>query len=635
MKFKNILLIFLSLILLQSAHAQISLCNSIYKSLKEHKLSPDTQNLILNGDNAFPYNILLNFKGQGKSNLILVFFQEDAAENMEVIYKTVSFIKGLDTDTNITILFSYGEKQKIIKEGMIFGSEVFAESLNSTDENTAIIFDLNADHAKVLSSSRKLTAPSYLIQAAFNSFQKSGLGKALPNYYVSQLYRYNFFYDRILSSFFSHEIPAIRLNLPSNLDQETVFSVIQNITTAYSQESNREWDHHFLMIRIINNYFRLIETTTIRIIILIFFIWVFFIFMLIFVNIRQKRTTWNSIKHVWYTFPVTYILTVISFVLGKLLFTVFFHPATDARRVIYLCAFQLLITLYLCATFYMILLLLNTKFSEKSIDYLIIFSCFINQSIFILVDISLFPIFMTICFLSILAFVIKNNPLHISIFFLMMILFLPYISSLLINTNITELRVFLLTNNRVPFYLSALLSPLLLIYFRILTSIARNSKRKLTFFIAHSTFFVIVIILLPIVSTAKAKKIEKLHLNKEIIYERNRNDEEITITYSDKKIFDDLIRTIDIELNGECLQCDVRLRGSNFQPVLYTDNDYYTLSTNQGYFKVPSNPPQNMTFRYGTDERTSILTVTAFFKTDNEDVCSLLSKTITLEAQNE
>ncbi|MCR4579363.1 MAG: hypothetical protein K5681_03350 [Treponema sp.] len=635
MKIRKALTTLLFFLFIAQAYSQISLCDSIFTQLKNEKVNPEAQSLILNGLNAFPYNIKVSFNSETENapDLSLVFFQEDAEKHMDIIKELISYINKSEINYNIKLLFAYGERQIIHKEGMVYGSEIYAQSLNSNHDNTVIICDLEANNTKIISSSRKIITPSYLTQMACNAFLHSGLGKEVPNYYVSQLYSYNFFYDRNLSIFLEREVPCIKLSFTNSVKKENLINSIQYMLTAFSQLTNREWDHHFLMIKAFNNYFRLRESTTIKIIILIIFIWLFFIFLLVFVNIRQKRNTWHAIKHIWYSIPVTYFLIVISFFMGRLFFNLFLHPESEAKKIMYLFCFQFVITIFICAAFYTITLLLNTKFGEKSIDYLLIFSCFANQSLFILVDVSLFPIFLFICLLSILAFIIKKNALHIAIFFLMILTFIPYITSLLSNANINELRLFLLTSNTMPFYMACLLYPLALIYFRILTSISRNANKKLTFFIAHTSFFVILLIFLPIIASSGAKRIDKANPQEKIIFEKANNNQVIKVDYEDNQIFDDIIRTIKINIEGELLQCDVRLHSSAHSPLLYTDNDYIAVSSTTGYFKLPSNPPHELTFTYGTDKRPSSLTVTGFFKSDKENSYCMVSRVIELEAE--
>ena len=640
MKLRKYLFILSFLLASQALFAQVSLCNSIFQKLKEKKLSPGTQSLIISGDNSFPYNIILDYpaaslqseEGKNPPNLFLCFYQEDIAEKPELAVKLAEYIQNAKLPVNVSIIFAYGERQKIEKEGMIYGSDVFINSLNSNEDNTVIICNLAARKEKILTSSRKKIAPSYLIKIAYSSFLHSSLNKAIPNYYVSQLYSYNFFYDRNLSSLFENDIPGIKLEYTRGTEQSLIEESLKNIIKGFSSAVNRTWDHHFLLIKVFNRFLRLKETTTIKMVIVIFLIWLIFIFMLIFINIRQKRTTWNAIKNVWYTIPVTFLLITISFYLGKLLFNLFLSTGSDAKTIVYICSCQMLISFFVCAAYYTIILLINPKFGEKSIDYLIIFSCFANQSIFILIDISLFPIFMIICFLSIIAFVIKNNPLHITVFFLMILIFVPYLVSLISNANIQDLRLYLITNNALPFYMAILLTPLFLIYFRILTSISRNSKKSLTFFITHSSFFILVLILLPIVSSFIIKDIEKNNIKDKLLFEKAEENQAITIHYTDKKIFDDIIRKISINIDGQPIQCDVRLYSALYQPLLYTDNDYTILSYNSGYFNIPSYPPQEMTFSYGTDNRPTNLTVTVFFETDKENVYSVVSKSISLGA---
>lgn len=635
MEFRNRIISILALLLAARIFAQTTMCDAIFDILADGGLNPAAQSLITGGDNSFPYNILLENPGKkiteaDRPAVTLVFFQEDVIARPDLIIP----LSGLsDESCDITLLFAYGERQRIQKSGMIFGTEVFARAVSSNEDSTVIICDLEASVTKIVSGSRGTVSPSYLVQGAFNAFTRSGLKKSVPHYYVSQMHSYDFFYDRTLSVFFDSGIPAIRLEFQPGTESSVILDALSQTIMQLSQARARDWDQHFLMVRLFGRFFRLTETATIKIIIAIILSYLAFIFLLGFVNSRLKLATWSEIRHIWYCVPATCILIALAFFLGKHFFMLIARPETDATAIAILGCTQAILALLLCSAFYTIVLLCNRKFGEKSVDYLIVFACFVNQFVFILVDVSLFPIFMTVCLLSLLALVIKNNPLHISVFFLIIVIFLPYITSLAANASLPELRVFLITNARIPLYISVLMYPLFLVYFRILTSIARNARKKLTFFIAQASFLAAILIFLPVLAGALARKTDGKTQSREMIFEQFRESGEIAVTYSDKKIFDDIIRTISINFPRECVQCDVRLFSEFQQPLLYTDNDYTPVTEQEGYFNIPSTPPSQMSFTYGTSVRTSTLILTAFFATDNPDVFAQASQSVTLEAR--
>ena len=40
----------------------VELCDAVFNKLKAENLTPTTQSLVINGENTFPYNIILNYK---------------------------------------------------------------------------------------------------------------------------------------------------------------------------------------------------------------------------------------------------------------------------------------------------------------------------------------------------------------------------------------------------------------------------------------------------------------------------------------------------------------------------------------------------------------------------------------------
>ena len=73
----------------------------------------------------------------------------------------------------------------------------------------------------------------------------------------------------------------------------------------------------------------------------------------------------------------------------------------------------------------------------------------------------------------------------------------------------------------------------------------------------------------------------------------------ISLQTEDSYIFDDIIRTIDITLNTNCLFCDLLITTDEINPILYSDNDYTNPSGNTARFRIPDNPTKKMVFKYG------------------------------------
>ena len=131
-------------------------------------------------------------------------------------------------------------------------------------------------------------------------------------------------------------------------------------------------------------------------------------------------------------------------------------------------------------------------------------------------------------------------------------------------------------------------------------------------------------ILLGIVRTKQLKKLEIPE--KQITY-TPYGDELINLSYTQKNIFGDVIRTIDIEVPDNCLLCDLLITTDRVFPVLYSDNDFTSVSNNAVRFRIPDNPPQKMTFSYGAAMTPCKISVTAIIG-DAEEKYLLITKSI-------
>lgn len=627
---KRLFLLYIILISHFFLNAQ-NLSNSVYKSLKKSGFSVKTQSLILSGENNFPYNILLEHKADEISgkNLIILFYQEDFQKNSREITESLSQILAQKYDFNITVLFSYGDNQRIEKQGMVYGNRAFISSLNTNEDYTVIILDLNHRKNTVIANSQGYTAPSWLIKNEFNSLLQAQLNANIPKLYISQLFHFDFFYERILSDFFKEDIPALQVCLQDNDEsRQKLQKILLTSVDLYSKTQVRNWDHHFLMVKIFGRYINLTESATLKIIILIIFLWLLFIFTFIFINVNQKRFAWQRVKKIIYVAPLSFFIIVASFFIGKTIFGLLPGNPTYAGKIYTLLSIQFICTILLISLLFLFVLLSNQVFEARSVDYLILLSSFINQSLFILVDISLFPIFMLICSLSLLTLLIKKNNLHIIIFVLMILSYIPYAHYMVLYADLSSLYSFLTTNKLVPFTFALILNPLMLVYFRILTFIKAQSKKfskQLTGVIAANLSIIITVIVISLVRIPQLNKNRAVPVANE--FSRTRNDL-IQVTYTDKPVFDDIIRTIKISIERPVIQCDVTITSQNGNPILYTDNEYEAISQKAAFFKIPDNPPQEMTFSYGTNHNACLINVTAIFATPEYNKYQIAVQTI-------
>ena len=599
------------------------LCSSVYNFLKKNGFSPATQSLVTSGENAFPYNVIVTFpsnNGNEAENLIFIIPQEDVSENQNVLKETLSALYNSRTERtfNIIVLFAYGEKQKIEKPDMIFGTQVFIENLNSNHNYTAVILDLNNTKNTIEFCSQGIIAPSWLIQNTYSSCQASGNKIDIPRFFVSHIASYSFIHNRILSIFYENEIPAIFLKLAPPANQN-IKQIILDSTKRFASINNKNWERHFMMVRLFGHLYMLTEQIILRIVLPVIMLWILFIFILVFINSRLKRRAWSAIRKIWFTVPVIYAALVVSFILGRFVFINMGTSLSDTARVYGILAVQILTALFLLSLFFILILSLNFSFEERSIDYLLVICCFINQSVFILIDISLSPIFVTICLLSFIALTIRNNALHVIIFILMILPLIPYGNAVLFSSNIRQLSAFIESNRNISFIIPLVIYPIYLILFRTLISIRSHSKKMHTVIMGAVSYFIFVSVFLIILGSVRTKQVNSKQPSAPVVQVSLEDSDLIQISYSDKKIFDDLIRTLNIELKKDCILCDVQVTAQTQTPVLYTDNDYKMISENSIRFSIPDYPPKKMTFSYGTTTEPCKIIVSAVIEDESDE----------------
>ena len=610
----------------------IELCNDVHSFLKKNGFSPSTQSLLASGENTFPYNIIVTFSPEQNTspeNLLLIFFQDDVPKNQEIIKDSLESIKTANYPFTITALFAYGEKQKLDKADMIYGTKVFLESLNTNLYYSAIIFNLEDCKNIIETTSSGLSSPPWLIKNSFNLYNNCQVNGASPFFLLSQISSFKFISNRILKGFFDYEIPAIELCLGEIDGDEKIkktSDVIKGSAELFSKTADTSWEHHFLILRLFGSYHIISERTILHIVIPTIFLWLLFIFLLIFVNRRLKKHTWYTIGKVWWSVPLTFFILTGSFFLAGMIYTNLFPNVSYAGSVYGRLSFQIITGLFFCFIEYLLILFTNYGFEERAIDYLLVISCIINQSLFILADISLSPIFIMICLLSLIALTVKNNPLHFAIFLLMIAPLIPYGHRVITASEIKGLSEFL-KGPKPSILIPLVLYPVYIVLFRILTSIRTRYKKVRTLFIFSSVIFVSISFSLILLGIIRTKQLKKLEIpEKEITYTPYGEDL-INLSYTQKNIFGDVIRTIDIELPDNCLLCDLLLTTDRVFPVLYSDNDYTSVSNNAVRFRIPDNPPEKMTFSYGAAMTPCKISVTAILE-DNEGQYSLITKSI-------
>ena len=140
---KSILLIFLLFLAAMPLCAQ-NICTDFFTYLEKKGFQPQVQLLTAGGTNNLPYNIIVNFSSedtQSDHNLILLFDLDEAYQWRSNIMPALEELK--DKNINSSVVFAYGCRLELPRDNIIYGSQVFADSLSSNETNNVFIFNLS------------------------------------------------------------------------------------------------------------------------------------------------------------------------------------------------------------------------------------------------------------------------------------------------------------------------------------------------------------------------------------------------------------------------------------------------------------------------------------------------------------
>lgn len=586
----------------QSTPVGIELCNSLYEYLFELNLDVEKSEFISSPDNNFPYNITLNFNNleqDSSDNLILCMKMESAWNNKDLVFDLISDLKY--RNFNSTIIFIYGSGVTLPRRIAVSGAMSFTSKLDTSKSYTAFILNLDSQENTIQTGSMGRTSPSWIVNATYDAYMKEKLGDDLPMYYLSQISKMGFTSDQLFTSFSFRDIPCIAAGFNTQqVSKNQIYNVVSNFLDSYSDNKHSLPDYHSLIFKFGNHKIFLSEYTIVRIWIVITLLSLFFIYILAFINKSVRNTAWHQIKNNWYTIPTIYGLTLFGFFVAKGIYQAYTKNGELAVTAFGLPVLGITLASFLVFGFFIAEITFHkASYSEKSVDYLIVITTFVNQFLFCLTDISLFPLFMVLCFLSILSILLKRNWFHILLFVFMIGSYFPYIFQLYSSTQSSSLRIYFLRGNSSIFGMAFIVLPIYLMWFRIQTAIRKRFTKTKVFLIINTSVFVFLITVGIILNTTvffdPSKRSEPVVLKENI----NPDYNIIQATYSDRKVFEDTLRTITIHLTQDSVYTSVRVIGQDGNPVLYSQYDMYQFS-NSASFQIPSYPPKDMSFTYGT-----------------------------------
>ena len=625
-------MIFLLVFTAKSVCAQ-SNCSMLFEYLEEKGFQPQAQLLTAGGTNNLPYNIIVSFSPEdtkSEHNLVLLFDLDQGYTYRDSICSVFELLQ--EQNYNSSVVFCYGSRLSVPRENIIYGSEVYARSLNSDGSNNVFIFNLCADKNSIIPGSNKNHSPSWMLKDIFDAFSAAKITDGLPVCYISQVADYTFSTDRTLLTFLELDIPCISAELKEG---DKIDIVLKSCIEDYEKSSLRPSDTHTFMFRFFGNRIWFSEFGIINAIIIIIVIGFLFVFCLGFINKTLRREFWNEISIIWYALPTIYIFSYCGFFAGRWLYKLFIRPDNLNYSVYGFIIVQISIATLLVSVFFMLNLSLQKKYTTRSLDFLLVIDTFINLVIFTLLDISLFPIFLLIFIVAVISLIFRRNWIHIILFVFLVVPFIPYINALFTVSDKASLHQILLKTNALPFILSLVLLPVYLMWLRILNSMKKRYAKKRIYAGVISTAYIVIIFLLVLINyifysdkKEGAKNIQVISASEN---EYNRFD--FSLSYSDRYVFEDIIRQIKIDSSVLPVYSCVKVTSQN--PILYSENDYILSTPEEAEFLLPLYPSSQLEFNYGTDQPVQTIDVEQIFYSETDNKYYSLTKSLRTEAVNE
>ena len=238
---KSFLVIFLLLFAAMPLCAQ-NTCTELFAFLDKKGFQPQVQLLTAGGTNNLPYNIIVNFSPEdtkSEHNLVLFFDLEQGYMWRNNISVAMEELK--TKNFNSSVVFCYKSRLDLPRDNIIYGSQVYAENLNSNSSNDVFIFNLAAAKNSIITGSNKYHSPSWMLKDLFDAFSDARITEGLPVVYISQVADYTFSNDKTFLAFIENEIPCIWADVSEadkiNIILKTLMILIRLCSAFLDKES--------------------------------------------------------------------------------------------------------------------------------------------------------------------------------------------------------------------------------------------------------------------------------------------------------------------------------------------------------------------------------------------------------------
>lgn len=562
-----------------------------------------------------PDSFLANYR----NNLIFILPQEEFFKKSSFYTNILKKLSAQKRNYDIIFLLSFSENYHFPGFYTLAGEKIFLQTLDQAENYTAVFLHPGEKSTKVIAGTEGLVTPSWLVKNTYDSINRNKLLPSIKSCYISFLYKQKVFDDSNLESFLSAGIPSISLHLSSQIDDSSFENLIFDFCENYNLKDTIKNDTHSIMFTAFHKSIWITEETITKEILIVIFLTFLLLNLYGFLNSNFQFIAWNKIKKIWYYPIIIYGICIFIFYTFRFLIIdlekigIYISTASAISSIL-----PMIFTVQ--SFFFFSTLRFTPYFHRRTVDYLTLITASINLAIFSLIDISLFPIFGLEFLFAWLSTVFTLNVVHIIILVLFEIPFIPFLLQLFENTSPHLLEPVIRHSRFLAPLVFLMLIPQYLNSFRVFTGMNfywfnqnklqrskdRNNLVILTIFLC--CFELILFLMIPPV----LKQTNSGSLSENLI---SSNEEIITANIVKKKIFDENLTTLFIHSDKKLEACDIRVKGKNTNPILFSDNEYIISGQSESVFPLPMQPPQNLFFSFGTgNEQYYEITIRSIYK---------------------
>ncbi|MCQ2585712.1 MAG: hypothetical protein MJ185_08970 [Treponema sp.] len=604
----------------------IELCRQVRTICKASGLDFSTQTLVSSLE-IFNISVFLpaftrkpdSFYANYRNTLVFILPQEEFIKKSEFYTNILKKLSAQKRNYDIVFLLSFSENNRFQGFYTLTGEKTFLQTLDSAENYAAIFLHPGEKSTKVISGAQGLVTPSWLVKTTYDSINRYRLLPSIKSCYISFLYKQKIFNDSNLESFLSAGIPSLSLHLSNKIDDSSFEDFIIDFCNNYDLDDTVKNDTHSIMFTAFHKSFWITEETITKEILIVIFLTFMLLILYGFLNSNLQFIAWNKIKKIWYYPIIIYGICIFIFYTFRLLII-------DLRKggILISTASAISSILPMIFTvqsfFFFSTLRFTPYFHRRTVDYLTLITASINLAVFSLIDISLFPIFGLEFIFAWLSTVFTLNFVHIIILILFELPFIPFILQFFENASPNLLDSIVRQSRFLAPAVFLMLLPQYLNSFRVFTGMnfywfnqnklqrAKDRNNLIILAVFLCSFELILFLMLPpyLKQTNSGNVYETLISSDEKI---------ITANIFKRKIFDENLTTLIIHSEKKLEACDIRVKGQDSNPILFSDNEFIISGQSESVFPLPMQPPEDLIFSFGTgNDQAYEITIRSVYK---------------------